>query len=213
MTESNEKRQHVNEDGEVFILESISDSVVRVTHREQTGYIGNSQDRDSSRPYRSTMAESLVHTDGIGGQGFPFATPDEALRSLCDLMLADQRQEGASRTSPEERNWVARQVLAEFLNELPVPGLRYPPEVTRRMGKEIYERDILHLVEPDHDGDIVTIDVDSGRWAMASDEMISEVRLREMEPGAVNIWCERVGYLALRSLEGGMRRRTRGCQR
>ena len=100
-------------------------------------------------------------------------------------------------------------MLAEFLNELPVPGSRYPPEVTRRMGKEIYERDILHLVEPDHDGDIVTIDVDSGRWAMASDEMEAGDRLREMEPGAVNIWCERVGFLALRSLGGGARRRPR----
>ena len=193
----------------MFILESISDSVVRVTHRDQTGYIGISQDRDSSRPYRSTMAESPVHTDGVGGPGYPFATPDEALRSLCDLMLAAQRQEGTSRTSPEDRNWAARQVLAEFLDELPVPGSRYPPEVTRRMGKEIYERDILHLVEPDHDGDIVTIDVDSGRWAMAPDEMEAGCLLREMEPGAVNIWCERVGYLALRSLGVGARRRPR----
>ena len=197
MTESNEKRQHVNEDGEIFILESISDSVVRVTHREQTGYIGISQDRDSFRPYRNTMAESLVHTDGIGGQGFPFATPDEALRSLCDLMLADHRLEGTRRSNSQEGKQVARQVLAEFMDELPVPGSRYPPEQTARLGRALYRRDIRHQLVNDHHGEIVAIDVDSGRWAVAGDTMEAVDRLRELVPGAINILCEKVGYRAL----------------
>ena len=33
-----------------FILEPISDSVIRVTHREQTGYFGLRGDCDPNRP-------------------------------------------------------------------------------------------------------------------------------------------------------------------
>lgn len=202
MIEPTEKRQHVHEDGEVFILESISDSVVRVTHREQTGFFGISRDWDPSRPYRSTTAESLVHTDGIGGPGFPFATPDEALRSLCDLMLAAQRHEGASQINPQEGKQTARQVLAEFMDELPSPGSRYPPEQTARLGRAMYRRDIRHQLVADHHGEVVAIDVDSGRWAVAGDTIEAVDRLRAMVPGAINILCERVGYRALISFGG-----------
>ena len=202
------KRHYIHE-GSVFILESLSDSVVRVTHREQTGYFGLGENWDPSKPYRKTTAEGVIHTDGIGGSSFPFSTPDEALESLCDLMLATQRREDASRINPEERRQAARKVLVEFMDALPVPGSRHPPEVTGRMGKEIYERDILHLVEPDHDGEIVAIDVDSVRWAMAGDERAAVDRLREMDPDAVNILCERVGYLALCSFGAGSLRRPR----
>lgn len=204
------KRHYVHE-GEVFILESLSDSVVRVTHREQTGYFGFNRNWEPSRPYATSNSDYNVKGNGIDGAViFSYASPDAALKALCESMLRVQRREDARQINPEERKRAARRVLGEFMDEIPVPGSRYPPEVTRRMGKEIYERDILHLVEPDHDGEIVAIDVDSGRWAMAEDEMIVVDRLKEIEPGAVNIWCERVGFLALRSLRGGMRRRPRG---
>ena len=49
--EADGKRQYVRE-GEVFILESLSDSVVRVTRREQTGFCGIDQNWDPSRPYK-----------------------------------------------------------------------------------------------------------------------------------------------------------------
>ena len=186
----------------MFILESISDSVVRVTHQEQTGYFGISRDWDPSMPYRSTRAESLVHTDGIGEPGYPFATPDEALRSLCDLMLADQYPEGAGRTNPQEGKRTARQVLAVFMDELPSPGSRYPTEQTARLGRALYRRDIRHQLVADHHGEVVAIDVDSGRWAVAGDTIEAVDRLREMVPGAINILCEMVGYRALVSFGG-----------
>ena len=94
-------------------------------------------------------------------------------------------------------------------------SIRRPREETARLGKEIYERDIRRRVEVDHHGEIVAIDVDSGPWVVAGGEIAAVDRLRNMRPGAVNVLCERVGYLALRSfgagsLSGG-RGVTEGC--
>ena len=85
---------------------------------------------------------------------------------------------------------------------------RQPKEVTARLGREMYERDIRHQVEADHVGEIVAIDVDSGSWAMGDDLMSARERLRSKRPEAVNVLFERVGYLAVSSMGGGLRRRT-----
>ncbi len=85
---------------------------------------------------------------------------------------------------------------------------RRPREEAVRIGKEIYERDILPQVEGEHFGEYVAIDVDSGTWAVAEREVAAVDRLREMRPGAVNVLCERVGYRALRSFGAGSLRRT-----
>ena len=88
------------------------------------------------------------------------------------------------------------------------PTERLSSEETVRLGKEIYERDIRHQVEADHVGEIVAIDVDSGSWAMGDDLMSARERLRSKRPEAVNVLFERVGYLAVSSMGGGLRRRT-----
>ena len=77
-----------------------------------------------------------------------------------------------------------------------------------RLGKAMYEQDIRHQVEDDHHGEIIAIDVDSGRWAVGDDEIIAVDRLRETQPEAINILLERVGYLALYSFGAGSLRRT-----
>ena len=84
---------------------------------------------------------------------------------------------------------------------------RRPREETARLGRELYERDILGRVEAHHHGQIVAIDVDSGDWAVADGETAAVDRLREVHPGAVNVLCERVGYRALRSFGAGSVRR------
>ena len=84
---------------------------------------------------------------------------------------------------------------------------RRPREETARLGKRIYERDIRRKVEANHHGEIVAIDVDSGTWAVADDEIAAVDRLRAMRPTAVNILCERAGYRALRSFGAGSLRR------
>ena len=90
---------------------------------------------------------------------------------------------------------------------------RLAPGETARLGKEIYEREIRHRVEPEHIGRVVAIDVDSGCWALGDDRTIPDEdvavgRLRAKQPDAVNILCERAGYHALRSFGAGSLRRT-----
>ena len=85
---------------------------------------------------------------------------------------------------------------------------RRPREETARLGKDIYERDIRRQIEADHVGEVVSIDVDTGSWAIADDLLAAADRLRAQRPDAINVWSERVGYRALASLGGGSMRRT-----
>ena len=84
---------------------------------------------------------------------------------------------------------------------------RRPDEETDRIGTEIYERDIRHLVESDHVGKIVAIDVDTGTWAMSDDELDAWEILLEKRPEAINVLLERVGYTAVVGFAGAPRRR------
>jgi hypothetical protein len=85
---------------------------------------------------------------------------------------------------------------------------RRPRKEAVRLGKEIYQRDILPQVETDHFGEYVAIDVETGDWAVADTTRIAVERLRERRPDAVDILCQRVGYRALRSFGAGSLRRT-----
>ena len=112
------KRHYNNGDGE-FILEPISDSLVKVTHRDQAGYFGINREWDVNNPYALTTSESLTSISGISGAIWGHPTPERALKSLCGLMLTDQRKKDSERINPEGRKKAARQVLKEFLEELP----------------------------------------------------------------------------------------------
>jgi hypothetical protein len=54
---------------------------------------------------------------------------------------------------------------------------RRAQEVARR-GKEIYERDIRAKVEPEQEGRFLVIDVKSGSYALADDELEAFDRAR-----------------------------------
>ena len=114
------EKTHYNYRDAVFILDPLSESVVKVTHRDQVGYFGFNRKWDPSRPYTHTDYKGFVNDDGIEGMTiFSYSSPDAALKALCDSMLRDQRREDARRTNPEERKRAARRVLGEFLEELP----------------------------------------------------------------------------------------------
>ena len=81
-------------------------------------------------------------------------------------------------------------------------------EDVARLGKEIYERDIRRRVDAAHVGEVVSIDVETGSWAIGDDVLEAADRLQEQRPGAVNIWSERIGYRTLASLGGGSLQRT-----
>ena len=87
-------------------------------------------------------------------------------------------------------------------------GPRLTVDERVRLGREIYEQDIRHLVESDHVGKIVAIDVDSGSWALGSSGLDAVKRLRAKHPGAIEVYCEKVGYLAYLSFGAGSLRRT-----
>ena len=79
-------------------------------------------------------------------------------------------------------------------------------EETASLGDGIYERDIRPHVEPEHVGEVIAIDVDSGDYALADSASAAAKRLRERRPDA-QVWLMRVGYETLRSFGGGSRRR------
>ena len=78
-----------------------------------------------------------------------------------------------------------------------------PRDEIARLGDEIYERDIRPLVETDHDGEIVAIDVDSRSWAIGGDLLTAAERLRVQHSQAVNVWSLRVGSRAVYKFGGG----------
>jgi hypothetical protein len=79
---------------------------------------------------------------------------------------------------------------------------RRPAEETARLGDAIYEREIRAEVEADHHGEYVAIDVDSGRWAIASELRAASKSLREEQPDATDVWLLRVGHRALHHFGG-----------
>ena len=87
----------------------------------------------------------------------------------------------------------------------PTPKSR---EETARLGKEIYERDIRHLVEADHHGEVVAIDVGSGSYALGENAIAASEGLREHYPDA-QVWLMRVGHQTLYHFGGGSLRKAR----
>jgi hypothetical protein len=79
---------------------------------------------------------------------------------------------------------------------------RYPLEEFARRGDEIYERDIRADVEPQHNGEIVAIDIDTGAWELDADEDAAADRLEARLPDA-QIWVLRVGSRYVRRFGAG----------
>lgn len=74
-------------------------------------------------------------------------------------------------------------------------------EVARR-GKDIYEREIRSAVEPEHDGRFLVVDVTSGKYALADDELEAFRRAREQNPEGV-LFLVRVGHRAAHRIGTG----------
>jgi len=73
---------------------------------------------------------------------------------------------------------------------------RYPMEEFARRGDEIYEREIRTQVEPDHMGQIVAIDIETGAYELGKNELEASKRLLDRNPDA-QIWIKRVGFPAV----------------
>ena len=73
---------------------------------------------------------------------------------------------------------------------------------TARRGTEIYERDIKPTLGEDQDGRYISVDVDSGCWAIADTHREAVDELYARYPDSHDVWSLRVGYQALFSLGG-----------
>lgn len=101
-----------------FVLQRLSESLIKVTYRDQVGYLGLVKDFDAGKPYGWSPTWSGVSENGIA-YGMHYSTPESVLSDLCRIMLSDQRKEGSKRINPGERKQAARVVLREFFHELP----------------------------------------------------------------------------------------------
>ena len=68
----------------------------------------------------------------------------------------------------------------------------YTTEEVVRRGREIYENKIRAEVEPEHDGDFVAVDVESGAWEIGRDDVAVSDGVLQRNPQAV-LYLLRVG--------------------
>lgn len=68
----------------------------------------------------------------------------------------------------------------------------YSTEEVVRHGREIYEREIRADVENSHDGEFVVVDVTTGAWEVAEDDVVASDRVLARNPDAV-LYFARVG--------------------
>ena len=151
-----EKRLYTHE-GKECILEPVSDSVVRVTYREQTGFFGLRGDWEPNEPYTWARYGGMVrgnYIDPSHGLGieihslFTYSSSDGALKALCESMLDDQRSADARRISPEERKAAARRVMGEMLEGVPVLREEGPSGPTLSSSQTAYRDSPFHDENP-----------------------------------------------------------------
>lgn len=73
---------------------------------------------------------------------------------------------------------------------MPYPG--YTTEEVARLGDEIYERDIRRRVEPEHAGRFLVLDIRSGDYEVADEDLDASEKLLERRPEAI-LYGLRVG--------------------
>ncbi len=73
-----------------------------------------------------------------------------------------------------------------------IPKQHYSADEIGRLGQDIYDRQIRPLVEPEHRGEVVAIDVESGDYALGEDPLQASKHLHQRRPDA-QIWFMRVG--------------------
>jgi hypothetical protein len=79
---------------------------------------------------------------------------------------------------------------------------RYTARQVARRGRELYEQNIRPKVEPEHEGRFLVVDVESGDYALADDELEAFKRAREKAPEGV-LYLIRVGRRAAHRIGAG----------
>ena len=106
-------------EGDRFVLERLSPSVVRVKHRDHVGYFGIYKDGDLTYPFAFQTWDLQSYDEGLGNSLTRSRTPESALRSLIHYMKEMQRETDEKQINPEARKGLAQWTLQEFLETLP----------------------------------------------------------------------------------------------
>lgn len=82
---------------------------------------------------------------------------------------------------------------------------RYSKEEFARRGDALYEKEILPRLTAKDVGKFLAIDIETGQYEIAADEMKAGNKLRRRLPEA-QIWMVRIGYTSTRKFGGRQRR-------
>ena len=80
---------------------------------------------------------------------------------------------------------------------------RYSLEEIGRRGEEVYHRDIRPHVMPQHKGEFLILDIETGEYEVGADDLQTEDRLRVRRPDGV-LYGVRVGYTSAYTLAARM---------
>ena len=90
-----------------------------------------------------------------------------------------------------------------------MPHSRYCGEEIVRRCEELYEQSVRQLVETNENiGKIVSIDIETGEYAVDEDPVIAGLRVQSKHPDAA-IYGKRIGYDAAFALGGTLTRTVR----
>ena len=84
-----------------------------------------------------------------------------------------------------------------------MPYPQYTPEEVAQRGEAMYEREIRARVEPEHMGQFVVIDIETGDYELDADDLAATKRALAKRPGAV-LYGLRVGFPTAYRLGGGV---------
>ncbi len=85
--------------------------------------------------------------------------------------------------------------------DMNVSQARYSNEEIGRIGEDIYHRDIRPQVMPQHKGEFLVLDIETGDYEMGTDDLQIVKRLRARRPDGV-LYGLRIGYTSAYSLAG-----------
>ena len=85
-----------------------------------------------------------------------------------------------------------------------MPAIEYSPQDVVRIGQEMYDQKIKSQVEPDHLGKMLVLDIESGDYEIAAEDIIAYDALKARRPDAVT-YLVRIGAPTAFRISGSVR--------
>ena len=86
-----------------------------------------------------------------------------------------------------------------------MPHPRYSADEIAERGKAIYERELRSRLEPQHRGQVVVINIETGEHEVDTDHLAASNRAAARHPGAP-LFALRIGYPTLGRIGGRFRK-------